>query len=594
VDGTCHATWTGLDEVLLEVTVPASAASRYSGGRYFVTWSNLSSKGGEADIVLPELVELRGAVFPPPCQAADGEWVSRESTGLCPQGSLPALERPCAQYDFGAVPAELTFTPEARASGVATTTYKAITTCSDKGCGTGQFAVTLPRGKYRVYVRPTAEAPQDGSICPVTPELRDYEVKDEPHWLFHLTPPAWFSAVVKWPEANGDERLRDWTLELLDPDTGLRISTESVLQAGLVREGRREFSARVAYVPAVHAGNELVRLRPPAGVVAPNLVMERAALELFTGEVEIGYLTSLPEPVNVEGRALANLPDNPPVASTITFVATELAPTLSGIPASFEATVQADENGLFHARLLPGTYRVRVVPPASCPAVYRCADALCDCPLAPTEVEGWLVADAPSFQGGKSLLLEERPRVSGVARTSTDVPLAGAAVNAVAPVPSMQAMDVALGRLGFVPRATAGVVNPDGSFKFLADPGVYDLSVRPDAESGFPWLVRAGLTVEPATDTDVDLPMPLPVSYRGRVLAEGKAVDGAIIRVFASVEDTTPDGARATRRLQVAESRASESGAGGSGSGDAAASSRATGYFELLLPSHMEGPAASK
>jgi hypothetical protein len=131
----------------------------------------------------------------------------------------------------------------------------------------------------------------------------------------------------------------------------------------------------------------------------------------------------------------------------------------------------------------------------------------------------------------------------------------------------------------FVPRATPASSAEDGSFQLFADSGVFDLSVRPEPESGFAWLVQPNIRVLPAAAQSSQelgvLRLPVPVRYTGAVssLNVGGRVADALIRAYAYLDeegDVTDQPADAYSVVQVAETRADSEG-----------------RFELLLPSTL-------
>jgi hypothetical protein len=162
-----------------------------------------------------------------------------------------------------------------------------------------------------------------------------------------------------------------------------------------------------------------------------------------------------------------------------------------------------------------------------------------------------------------------------------------ALVQAVASTSSIK-VDVlhqTLGEAVVVPRAASARVGSNGDFALHADPGTFDVSVRPLAESGFSWLVVPGVAVGTTGPTSAGAnlmtrALPLPVVYRGTVTLPGAAnavatpVPGALIRayVYTTAGLYTSQPTKADAVVQVAETRADTSG-----------------IFKLLIPATLNG-----
>jgi hypothetical protein len=184
----------------------------------------------------------------------------------------------------------------------------------------------------------------------------------------------------------------------------------------------------------------------------------------------------------------------------------------------------------------------------------------------------------PLVQGGKVVQFVRAAVVSGRAATPLG-PLAGASVRASVTPFSVQPdlLDRADGTADQLPRAGASLVEPDGSFSFLADPGMYNLFVQPDPASGFAWYVQPMLDVA-LSDLDLgNLDVTLPVVFHGVVTSPigtynaSNGVADALIRAYSYVANPEQPGERAA--IQVAETRADQNGS-----------------FKLLIPAELQGP----
>jgi hypothetical protein len=579
-EGTCVGGNTIFDTVLVEIAVPnAPAAGAYGGTRYLRTLSGLPSDGGRLDLDLSPSTVVKLEVSAPPCEDATGERVAREG-GACPAETTSL--RSCT-FDLAATPLEVTLTPIAWTQGLSTLRYSTISECSDDDCAAVDLQLSVPPGEYDVYLRqdPAAEPPE--GICPIVPEIFSLDVPADVQLAvdYELTPASRLDVEVRWPlEGNHSADLEEWMIDMLDPRSGRRVSTTVVLGPATVDSGVATYTAEIDYVPTadVLSGSELVRMRPPEDEIAPTIVMERSALELFRGPAVVDQFTSLPDHVEVDGLILARTSADDPgqlhsVGGTVTLVATALEGLPPGVLASYRVTVQAEDDGSFTALLLPGTYRARVVPPSDCSDVIACApdELVCECPLAATEVTDFVVAVQPYLQAGKTVELEWQARLAGQVSTAAGSPAVGADVLAISVPQRPTALEVALGLEAFVPRASSGQSDASGRFELFADPGSFNVSVRPDSGLGLAWLVRPNVSVSSGSGS-LELVLPLPVSYSGEVRVAGATGDDHAIVPNATIRAYVPIDAETNGAVvQVAEAESNEAG-----------------EFQLLLPTSLE------
>jgi hypothetical protein len=352
---------------------------------------------------------------------------------------------------------------------------------------------------------------------------------------------------------------------------------------------KTDYVATLYYLPVVgdtsdQAAQELIRLSPPPTVTAPTVLLSRGALGLFNANRgTLSDFTSLPSPVHVHGQVTA-LATPKPVAATVTLVATKITGIEPGVLASFVRTVAVDAQGQFELDLLPGNYTVSAVPTVQLDTETSSSP---DSKLAEVS-QPWVVADTPPVQAGKVIELSNALPINGAAfDASGSTAVVTALVQAAASTASTKTsvLDQALGQPVTVPRAATGRVQPKGDFALIADPGTFDVSVRPLAESGFSWLVVPGVAVG-TTDPTIaganlmSRALPLPVVYGGTVTlptADGKSsapVPGALIRCFVYTAGGayTMDETKADSVVQVAETRADMNG-----------------EFKLLIPATLNG-----
>jgi hypothetical protein len=432
--------------------------------------------------------------------------------------------------------------------------------------------VALPSGKYDVYIQPfdvisiSVDPPPKG--CAVPPELIRGAVFDGSVQFTHRLPtPAHLDLKINWRDSATS--LDHWVVDMLEPATGRVISTRTELSLPTDVDSMLVYTVGIDYVPVLEndeqvTGNEIVRLSPPESVVAPSILFQRSALELFAkGSGVIDQLTAMPKPVSFEGQVIDAEQGNPQVAS-VTLTATELLGMPAGTLASFTRSVQTRADGTFALELLPGTYRVLAVPSADTASQ----------PLAAGEVS-WKIAATPAKQAGRAVALLPARALRGRVITPWGEPARGAVVSGEAS-PGTIPTDVfarSLGQLPLVPRPTSAVVDDvSGEFTLFADPGttdkpnLFDLSVRPASGSGYAWslLPRFPVLVDGPDPMDVRLPAPvqlkLTAELRGTPQSE-LLLGGANLRVYALLDETgmpTNDAALAKSAVAIAEASLDE------------------------------------
>ncbi len=567
VGGRCQAMQGFFSTMLVEVSPPASGDPAFAGVSYLHRLDDLDLKGESREIKLAQPVTVTGTV------SFDNDLAA------CPLSFVGDEPGSTVMASPEGVPVSVSFTPSDRILGVASTEYNAEASLEDPEeifpeDYTWSFRVNLPPGDYDIYIRPRAPA---AGGCQIPPRLvRRYKVEAS-NLLLNLpsTSPAFtFALTVKWPKASGELALKGWTVEMLDPLTGLVVSTQGVLGDPLGPGAYEEYSATIAYAPVALEGSqsERVRLSPPKGVDAPSVILARSVLELFSpgfGEVN---LAGFPEPVSIEGQlTLAGVAE--PTPGRVTVVSTSLEGAVEGVFASFVRSADTDDDGNFTLRLLPGTYHVYAWPAVAGASGSRASAA--------TETD-WEIAADPPLQAGKTVELLPPSRVFGRANLPQGDPASGATVIAN-PSPRDVQIDLltqaAQGDLAVTPAAQSAITAGDGKFDLLADPGIFDVSVRAPEGSGFAWYVASHVYVEAAKEKDLGTPfLPLPVPYSGRVLVpinqmSSVPIAEALLRAYVYLDENnayTGDPTRAASVVQIGETRAD-----------------ADGNFELLIPANL-------
>jgi hypothetical protein len=319
-------------------------------------------------------------------------------------------------------------------------------------------------------------------------------------------------------------------------------------------------------------------------------------------------------------------------------VATKVPDVPAGIFATFSTEATVGPSGRFDAEVLPGDYRVRVVPRTGLglaaletSLAVRCVpDPMDPARCASIGAPRAMVDGGPPLDAGKTLLVPRAATVRGSVAVGfgggkiddvtvqalpaafgkracvlADGGLDAGGPDAGCPVSKVSVLDIALGEGGFVPRA-ASATTVGSSFTMTevdcggcgqGPPAYFDMSVRTLDGSRFPWSVRTGVAVE--SDLDLGpLALPLPIVQQGVVdIPNGPTekptpVAGALITAYvirndlgAYVQD--PSGLKSCRSV---ESGPQQPGVRCIRSVVQVAEARAAndGSFELVLPSSIE------
>jgi hypothetical protein len=602
-DKVCVASSTALTDLLIEVTRPTSWLG--SGGvPFYKSFSDLAKRGGALDLELPPLASVNGRVMIGP-----GELECAEGDCPCPRLFVGEIANEILMpASDGSVPVDALFTPSERVLGIAAPTYSARFELSDGENdipeGSFVFPIAIPPGKYDVYLKPRELKPRTPEEQACTPPLLivNQPVSAGGRLDVILPRPQKLTITVRWPENN----IKGSIVELLDPVSGRVISTASPLPEPILSQSMSSLgyvsSVDVWYLPVYTpdaagkfkptetAGSEIVRLTPPADSV-PDRPTILAARDPTNAMGELQQTGPLPNDVIVDGLALV-AGETTPVEAAVTLTAETLDGFDGGVLASFTRTVQVPPDGHFQVNVPPGRYRVDAVPKGASAACNESAPSL-NAPCFASVRTTWEIAPqtsaapgtggmGPLVQGGKVVQFARAAVVSGRAVTPLG-PLAGASVRASVTPFSVRTdlLGRAEGRVDPPPRAGGALVNQDGSFSFLADPGFYDLFVQPDQDSGFGWYVQPLLQVESADQDLGDLKVTLPVVFRGVVTSStgtsnaSSGVSDALIRAYTYVSN--PERPEERAAIQVAETRADQNGA-----------------FKLLIPQKLHTPAPTR
>ncbi len=371
------------------------------------------------------------------------------------------------------------------------------------------FRAFAPPGLYRRAALP--ESPYDAAFPPLNtalsvrvegtdrrvPYFRDaFVLGTTPNGL---DDPSGESRTAQVKRAAG---LEGFVTYLRDRKTERRVSPVRPL-AGAQASVRLDTVAENGAAGSLRDGIDIV-VAPSSGWVAVPTLVDRI---LAGAGLRLDY-PALPPPAAVSGRVVGEAG----VVAQIAFVSTAIT-TLDGAPSSslgYSAAVRTDASGRFATVLPPGTYDAFVTPQG----------------LAQSR-------QSVTVQGaGVEVTLRVRRKgvVSGMVRLSDGRVVAIAEVE-WAPSQARRAPAWA------APRAARTVTDDLGAFAVALDEGEYDLSVQPEAQSGFPRVVSLGRPVGPddATIEELTIVAPTRVAWTVKDPSGLAPIVRAVVRAFAYV-----------------------------------------------------------
>jgi hypothetical protein len=140
---------------------------------------------------------------------------------------------------------------------------------------------------------------------------------------------------------------------------------------------------------------------------------------------------------------------------------------------------------------------------------------------------------------GVTLVAAAQAPIQGTATLADGRPLVGATV--VAHAAASLAANPATADARLWPRPVSTVTDSTGAFAMLADPGTYDLIVRPLDGTGFPWVTTslgavAAQPPPPALSIQVPAPILVDMTLQDQ---GGNALVGAVVRAYGATPTTT-------------------------------------------------------
>lgn len=584
----CVSPSTELGTLLIEVVPPASVRG-YGGLRFFQMHEGLEESSDALQLMVSSPTLVTGQLVA----------TSPEKRAGCEGGGLFS------------VPTQVTFTPTQAVLGMTTLKYRAT---SKLTAGEQRFSLSLPAGSYDVYLEPQSVEGDAAAItddCRVLPQLsRGISIGGASVELnFNQAVPRPLEVVLAT-----DAAFEGWLVDVVHPVTGELLSNRAKLQLHQSAEGKTDYRANVAYSLVTGndytgMGQELVRLSPPEGEVAPVVLMHRAALEVFTpGQARIEGLPAFETRVDFQGWSLSQGDASVVAPGSVTFSAIELEGVPEGTFASFSVTTEVGAEGEVLAELLPGEYRVRTEPEAGSGFAASQSTLSVAASDDGTPASGVIeVPRATTIKGRVRLPagLDSPVGAEVFADASRTLACQRAGGTRECDAPLDPVLSKALAEDPFVPRHAVGLVGDNARFTVVDvdcggctedDAAVFDVAVRPPPSARLPYFIQTGLDVFGELDLGT-LQIQLPVIQRGKLLvsssgcgpdkSQGCVLPGALVRAYVLINDrgavaqnaglqscalvnATQPGADercAQGVLQVAEARANDAG-----------------EFELLLP----------
>ncbi len=298
---------------------------------------------------------------------------------------------------------------------------------------------------------------------------------------------------------------RDYRCYIARAD-GVRVSSIKVLDAVQSQDV-------VLYTPlSDRKGTKLV-LEPPDG--SEGLPTQR--IDDTNGAFAPGIFPAMDPPVPISGRVSLQGDVGAPVDAVLVFDSDELLDKDGKSPvASYRRSVRTrlepGRVGEYSVNLLAGRYTVYAIPTSGS--------------LAALTVKKNFVVSAPQVGAGIALALRWHLRgrvvlADGSPAVSTEV-FASATPEAYPDRPPA------------LPRDSKATTDEKGKFDLLVDEGTYDLTVRPNPSTRFPYVVSTRHPVTGDVDLATDLVVPVPSVRHGILLdGAGNSVVRTLIRAYA-------------------------------------------------------------
>ncbi len=481
---------------------------------------------------------------------------------------LPRTRNVVGQVSLGdvAVPAELRFwrRSESALGSVPVASVKATTM---------RESIELPgQDAVNYQTKLVAGASYDVVVAPTSDVLANFG--DEPLPALRILPPIYLEDVkvgeedsafrldVSFPSALVEDcridELTGCTLRgsivstngiITTTEPGLQVRAVEVDTGRLVSSiGETDALGRFSIRVSAQAGEYRVRVTSiPGAEPFPSILIDPA--ELFSELLgELGVIIPRLRPVRFSGRVV-DIDDRPVPNVALRLTSDSIFDDISEmlgqeLVGSFTATGATDLDGRFSVNLLPGLYQVMLTPPSSEQNDWgvRLAQALVTKVGDQPEDALYRVPSQIAFSG-TVLALGSEPASGVSVQIKPRVNLFGSSV--------LEEADLARSP------SPAPTTNLQGEFRTSLDAGRFDVSVTPDSQTGFPWIVQPDLDLTQAQGAQMrDYSLPAPIVARGRITAsDGTVISGAQIRAYSFVGE-----GESRRAVQIAKTDSDENG----------------------------------
>ena len=543
IENTCVATEADLSDLIIEIEVPSDAPFAPATTHVIAPGEDpsISLTGSSVffqnyTLYLNELVSLTVSLNVDNIPAACG--------GLSGEGGVPIrVELSQTRTTTMEIP-----------PGVATRVYSATT---PEGSPNNAVVLNVPLGAYDIYITPIVGDPEDPenpfADCELPPRL--LSDRDISSGVIEETVDAASPGQVGTVQGIN---LDGWTVSLIENKKGRLISSVDELDLSEI-DTPAPFTLKTW--EEEDQDNVVLRLTPPPDQAATEgmPVFYWVLSQLPNNSVTVESLQGV-DPIPVTGTVLdQNSADSVPSRITIHSTSIDIG---FGPNVIYRRSINTDPDGGFGGvKLLPGSYRFIIQP------VEGGDLAVTD---EPVELQ-------PGDLGGKTLNVRAKLPLNGLATTASGD--AAARINAVL-APTLPSTGTFLQNvqqtLPVPPSSAATITNSTGLFSLLVDRGEFNLSLRPDASSDFPWAVVSRYYVDPAIESldDISLQIPHPVLLYGEVRSLGSTSHTlGNARIRAWIRPTPLDnetGPTELAAIQIAETTSEENGS-----------------FRLLLPGSL-------
>ncbi len=411
------------------------------------------------------------------------------------------------------VPATITFDRRTDLAGFRFDSYTVTAAKKTEASEEYEFDASLLPGKYSVYIQPQPipGCPDDAPPPPVFYASQD--IRESADGKGNVT--DW--AVITPTTLVGDIQIPDggdltgWRLDILEPSGGRVISTTQTLQQGMIAFA---VNVKLSFVWNDKSVSPYIRLRPPEGEARPSVywgLIESLSSQATT-EVHLSVANLQIDPREVEIKV--EDAEHKGVLSSVQIQSVKLSGDVAKNAAYTIDIPETNLQGVFKLKLPPGTYQFRATPTVD--TTLATGDLTLVVPALDPKVPG-----NPCFCG-RVLQLATKTPVTGTVFTPTGLNFPGASITTSPSQPDAvnywKRVVNAIDPRPLAPRAEISDSDDGGGFAFHVDPGPSDFTVRPTAQSGFPWLVRPRVQVGAASGVQLTaLTLPNTAILRGTV-----------------------------------------------------------------------------